>query len=109
MKGKAPNCSAMGSNTGVRKKLKPNLRRCSADCLHNSNTSSTVISTTDAAHRNVASLAISSPSRSRETNEREAITGPALGKFVLVRDTLLDFSTCLHFLPNNFCRQLRVT
>src|ERR1700745_2294870 len=109
MKGKAPNCSAMGSHTRVRKNLKPKAWRGSADCLHNSNTSRTVISTTDAAHRNVASLAISSPSRSRETNEREAITGPGLGKFVLVADTLLDFAKCLHFLCDNFWRKFRVS
>src|SRR5260370_35547369 len=108
MKGKAPNCSAIGSHTRVRKKLKPNLCRGSADCIHNSNTSRTVISTTDAAHRNVASLAISSPSRSRETNEREATTGPALGKFVLVADTLLDLAKGFVLFCNNFLWKLGV-
>src|SRR5882724_672408 len=108
MKGKAPNCSAMGSHTRVKKKLKPNLCRGSADSLHNSNTSSTVITTTDAAHRNVKSLAISSPSRRRETNEREATTGPALGKFVLVADTLLDLAKRLQFLRYDFRGELCV-
>src|SRR5258707_445394 len=108
MKGKAPNCSAIGSHTRVKKKLKPNLCRGSADCLHNSNTSRTVISTTEAAHKNVKSLAISSPSRSRETNEREAVTGPALGKFVLVADTLLDLAKRLYFLCTDFLRKLCV-
>src|ERR1700756_5183816 len=99
----------MGSHTRVTKKLKPNLCRGNADWIHNSNTSKTVISTTEAAHRNVASRAISSPSRSRETNERGAATGPALGKFVLVADTLLNLVERLYFLRNHLCRKLCIS
>src|SRR5438874_1089653 len=98
----------MGSHTRVTKKLKPNLWRGSADCFHNSSISKTVISTTEAAHRNVAILAISSPSCSREINERGAMIGPALGKFVLVADTLLNFAQRLGLFGDDFRRKLRV-
>src|SRR5438045_3267058 len=102
MKGKAPNCSAMGSQTRVRKKPKPNLWRGSADWRQSSNTRSTVTSTTEAANRNVMTRAISSPLRSLETNERETPTGPALGKFVLVADTLLNLAQSLGFFGDHF-------
>jgi len=45
-------------------------------------TSISVISTTDAANRNVISRAISSPLRNRERNEREPATGLAFGTFM---------------------------
>src|SRR5229473_8492110 len=79
----------MGSQTEVRKKLKPNLWRGSAEPCHNSKTSSKVISTTEAANKNVIARAISSPSRSRERNEREPATGPAPGTVVVVVATML--------------------
>src|SRR5213076_1753710 len=84
MKGRAPNCSKMGSQTEVRKKLKPNLWRERTEPCHNSKTRSTVMRTTDAANKKVIMRAISSPSRSRERNEREPATGPALGTMVVV-------------------------
>src|ERR1700675_3061999 len=105
MKGKAPNCSAMGSQTRVRKKPKPNLCRGKTDCNHNSTTRRIVTSTTEAANRKVMTRAISSPSRSRETNEREPTTGPALGKFVLVADTLLDLAKRFGLFCNYFRRE----
>src|SRR5207245_7399781 len=77
MKGRAPNCSKMGSQTEVRKKLKPNLWRERTEPCHNSKTRSTVMRTTDAANKKVNMRAISSPSRNRERNEREPATGPA--------------------------------
>src|ERR1700674_363954 len=72
----------MGSQTEVRKKLKPNLWRGSMEPCHNSKTSKKVTRTTEAANKNVISRAISPPSRSRERKEREPATGPALGTVV---------------------------
>src|SRR5438477_4771625 len=108
MKGKAPNCSAMGSQTRVRKKLKPNLWRGSADWRQSSNTRRTVTSTTEAANRKVMTRAISSALRRLETNERETPTGPALGKFVLVADTLLNLAQGLGFFRDYFRWKLGV-
>src|SRR6266478_130562 len=105
MKGRAPNCSKMGSQTEVRKKLKPNLWRARAEHCHNSKTSSTVTRTTEAANRNVIMRAISSPSRSRERNEREPATGPALGTVLIVVATLLDVVQGLEFLGDDFLRK----
>src|SRR6059058_250895 len=108
MKGRAPNCSKMGSQTEVRKKLKPNLWRERTEPCHNSKTRSTVMRTTDAANKKVIMQAISSPSRSRERNEREPATGPALGTMVVVVATLLDAIQGLQFLCDDFLRKLCV-
>src|SRR6266851_4033868 len=88
MKGRAPNCPKMGSQTEVRKKLKPNLWRERTEPCHNSKTSSTVTRTTEAANKKVMIRAISSPWRRRERNEREPARGPALGTVVVVVATL---------------------
>src|SRR6059058_3970719 len=108
MKGRAPNCSKMGSQTEVRKKLKPNLWRERTEPCHNSKTRSTVMRTTDAANKKVNMRAISSPSRNRERNEREPATGPALGTMVVVVATLLDVVQGLQFLCDDFLRKLCV-
>src|SRR3984957_15813732 len=84
MKGSAPNLSNIGSQTEVTKNPNPNLWRGKYDSRHNSKTSSKVISTTEPAKINVTSRAISSPSRSLLTNEREPMIGPALGTVVVV-------------------------
>src|SRR6195256_6770088 len=73
----------MGSQTEVRKKLKPNLWRGRAEPCHKSKTRSRVTRTTEAANRKVIMWAISSPWRRRERNEREPATGPALGTVVV--------------------------
>src|SRR5713101_5738735 len=88
MKGRAPNWPKMGSQTEVRKKLKPNLWRGRTDCCHNSKTSRSVRSTTEAANKKVIILAISSPWRRREKKEREPATGLVLGTVVVVVATL---------------------
>src|SRR5260370_30524764 len=102
----------MGSQTEVWKKLKPNLWRGRTEPCHNSKTSSTVKSTTEAANKNVIIRAISSPSRSRERNEREPETGPAPGTVVVVVATfqkfLLDLAESFHFHGNDFLGELRV-
>src|SRR6266568_282185 len=108
MKGRAPKCSKMGSQTDVRKKLNPNLWRARAEPCHNSKTSSTVTRTTEAANRKVIIRAISSPSRRRERNEREPATGPPLGMVVVVVATLLDVIQGLQFLCDDFLRKLRI-
>src|SRR5229473_1811418 len=114
MKGSAPNCSKIGSQTEVRKKLKPNLCRGSTEPCHNSTTSRRVTRTTEAANKNVITLAISSPSRSRERNEREPATGPALGTVVVDVTTLvgqpalLNFVDGLQFLAHDFLGELRI-
>src|SRR5256885_7554425 len=90
MKGRAPNCSKMGSQTEVRKKWKPNLCRGRTEPCHNSKTRRRVTSTTEAANKKVIIRAISSPWRSRERNEREPATGPALGTVLVVVAMLLD-------------------
>src|SRR6266849_9991054 len=89
MKGSAPNCSKIGSQTEVRKKLKPNLCRGRTEPCHNSKTRSKVMSTTEAANKKVIIRAISSLSRSRERNEREPEIGPAPGTMVVVVATML--------------------
>src|SRR5438552_3949857 len=108
MKGRAPNCSKMGSQTEVRKKLKPNLWRARREPCHNSKTSSRVTRTTEAANKKVIMRAISSPSRRRERNEREPRTGPALGTMVVVVATLLDVVESLQFLGDDFLGKFRV-
>src|SRR5438552_17195664 len=108
MKGRAPNCAKIGSQTEVREKLKPNLCRARTELCHNSKTSRTVTRTTEVANRNVIMRAISSPSRSRERNEREPATGPALGTMVVVVATLLDAVQGLQFLYDDFLRKLCV-
>src|SRR6266436_8271044 len=108
MKGRAPNCSKMGSQTEVRKKLKPNLWRARAEPCHSSKTSSTVTRTTEAANKKVTMLAISSPSRRRERNERERATGPPLETVVVVVATLLDVVQGLQFLCDDFLRKFRI-
>src|SRR5205807_192104 len=110
MKGRAPNCSKIGSQTEVWKKLKPNLCRARTEPCHNSKTSSTVTRTTEAANKKVIMRAISSPSRSRERNEREPATGPALGTMVVVvaKLHLLDAIQGLQFLYDDFLRKLCV-
>src|SRR6266571_6089194 len=77
----------MGSHTEVRKKLKPNLWRGRREPCHNTKTSNKVRRTTEAANKKVIIRAISSPSRSRERNERKPATGPALGTVVVVDAT----------------------
>src|SRR6266403_3144528 len=84
MKGKAPKWSKIGSQTEVRKKLKPNLWRERTEPSHKSKTRRRVTRTTEAANRKVIMRAISSPWRRRERNEREPATGPALGTVVVV-------------------------
>src|SRR4029077_15901457 len=84
MNGSAPNCSKMGSQTRVMKKSKPNLWRGSTEPRQSSNTSRTVIKTTEPANKKVMMRAISSPSRRRLKKEREPTTGPAPGTIVLV-------------------------
>src|ERR1700674_5158153 len=106
MKGRAPNCSKIGSQTEVWKKLKPNLWRERAEPCHHLKTSSTVTRTTEAANRKVIMRAISSPWRSRERNERGPTTGPALGTVVVVVATLLDVVQGLQFLGDDFLRTL---
>src|SRR6267378_472734 len=112
MKGSAPNWPKMGSQTEVRKKLKPNLCRGRTEPCHNSKTRSKVIKTTEAANKNVMIRAISSPSRSRDKNEREPTTGPALGTVVVVVATLaavlLDLVEGGQFLRHDFLRKFRI-
>src|SRR5437660_11400902 len=108
MKGRAPNCSKMGSQTEVWKKLKPNLCRARTEPCHNSKTSSSVPRTTEAANKKVIMRAISSPSRRRERNEREPTTGPALGTMVVVVATLLNAIQSLQFLCDDFLGKFRV-
>src|SRR6266850_762068 len=112
MKGRAPKWSKMGSQTEVRKKLKPNLCRGRTESCHNSKTRSKVIKTTEAANKNVIIRAISSPSRSRDKNEREPTAGPALGTVVVVVATLaavlLDLVEGRQFPCHDFLRKLRI-
>src|SRR5437879_7384026 len=108
MKGRAPNCSKMGSQTEVRKKLKPNLCRGRTEPRHSSRTSRMVTSTTEAANKKVTMRAISSPSRRRDKNEREPATGPALVTVVVVVATLLDVIQGFQFLCDDFLRKLRI-
>src|SRR5208337_4990412 len=89
MNGSAPYWSMFGSHTRVTKKCNPNFARASAEPVHSSYTSSSVISTTVAANTIVVSRAISSPSRKRDRKEREPITGPAFGRVVLTVATFL--------------------
>src|SRR6266436_7698356 len=112
MNGSAPNWSKIGSQTEVRKKLKPNLCRARTEPCHNSKTRSKVTRTTEAANKKVIMRAISSPSRRRERNEREPATGLALGTVVVVVATLsqpvlLDLVDGLQFLGHHFVRELR--
>src|ERR1700723_2356020 len=86
MKGRPPNCSKTGSQTEVRKNAKPNLWRARTEPCQSSKTRRRVISTTEAANKNVIRRAISSPSRRRPKKEREPATGPALGRVVLEVD-----------------------
>src|SRR4030081_2704069 len=74
----------MGSQTEVRKKLKPNLWRGRVEARHQTKNKRGGARTTEAANRNVIMRAISSPWRRRERNEREPATGPALGTEVVV-------------------------
>jgi len=69
---------------GGAEKMKPNLCRGRTEPCHNSKTRSKVTSTTEAANKNVMIRTISSPSRSRDRNEREPATGLALGTVVVV-------------------------
>src|SRR5438445_2884755 len=112
MKGRAPNCSKMGSQTEVRKKLKPNLWRGRTDPCHNSRTRSKVTSTTEAANKKVIIRAISSPSRRRERNERAPGMGLAPGTVFDVVATcqpiLLYFVDGLDLLGHDFLGKLRV-
>src|SRR6266478_5221299 len=108
MKGKAPKWSKMGSQTEVRKKLKPNLWRERTEPSHKSKTRRRVTRTTEPANRKVIMRAISSPWRRRERNEREPATGPALGTMVVVDATLLDVIQGLQFLCHDFLRKLRI-
>src|SRR6266849_6171302 len=78
MKGSAPNCSKIGSQTEVRKKLKPNLCRGSTEPCHNSTTSRRVTRTTEAANKNVITLAISCAPQGQERDEGEHVFGLAL-------------------------------
>src|SRR5580704_11350699 len=86
IKGSAPKSPALGSQTRVTKKAKPNLWRARTEPCQSSKTKSKVMSTTEPANTKVMSLTISSPSRRRLKNEREPATGPALGRVVLVVD-----------------------
>src|SRR5271169_5908742 len=86
MKGSAPNSPALGSQTRVTKKAKPNLWRARTEPCQSSKTKSKVMSTTEPANKKVMRRTISSPSRRRLKNEREPATGPALGRVVLVVD-----------------------
>src|SRR5713101_3719003 len=97
----------MGSQTEVRKKLKPNLWSARAEPCHNSKTRRRVTRTTEAANKKVIRRAISSPSRRRERNEREPATGLALGTLVVVVATLsqpvlLNLVDGLQFLGHDF-------
>src|ERR1700720_2169570 len=113
MNGSAPNCSAIGSHTRVKKNCNPNLCRASAEPCHNSKISNSVTSTTEAANKNVISRAISSPSRSRLKNEREPAMGPALGTVVVaaiasLNRRLLNLGQRDLLFSDHFVRQLRV-
>src|SRR5271157_743467 len=113
MKGSAPNSPALGSQTRVAKKANPNLWRASTEPCQSSKTNSKVMSTTEAANKNVMSRTISSPSRRRVKNEREPATGPALGRIVLVVDIscsrkLLDAVEGLYLFGHHFLGQLRI-
>src|ERR1700675_1038126 len=114
MKGSAPNLSKIGSQTEATKNPKQNLWGGKYASRHNSKTSSNVISTTEPAKINVTSRAISSPSRSLLMNEREPVTGPALGTVVVavairaLTPVLLNLVQVLHFFGGNFLRKLRV-
>src|SRR5713101_6321502 len=78
----------MGSQTLVKKKLRPNLWRARTEPCQSSKTRSRVTRTTEAANKKVIMRAISSPSRRRLRKEREPATGPALGTVVVVVATL---------------------
>src|SRR5260370_34885968 len=101
----------MGAQTEVRKKLKPKLWRGRTEPCHNSKTRSKVTSTTEAANKNVIIRAISSPSRSRDRNERKPETGPALGTEVVVVPTFsaaitvscAELSLTCHLPPRGVC------
>src|SRR5580700_4990595 len=113
MNGRPPNCSKTGSQTEVRKNAKPNLCRARAEPCQSSKTKRMVISTTEAANKNVTSRTISSPSRRRLKKEREPKTWPALGRVVLEVDMsskprLLDGVESLYLLSDYFLGQLRV-
>src|SRR6266478_1906800 len=91
MKGKAPNCSAMGSQTRVAKKFNPNLWRGRLESCQSWRTNKSVTSTTDEAKRNVTMRAISSPLRRREINEREPAEGLAPGTIVVEVATVFAY------------------
>src|SRR5277367_842483 len=88
MNGNAPYSSRIGSHTDVNRNRNPNLCRGKTEFTQSSYTSSTVISTTVAANRNVISRAISSPSLTFAKNEREPALGPASFIVVLVVATV---------------------
>src|SRR5271167_1697732 len=113
MKGSAPNSPALGSQTRVAKKAKPNLWRARTEPCQSSKTKSRVMSTTEAANKNVISRTISSPSRRRLKKDREPTRGSALGRVVLEVDIssgrrLLDAVESLYFFCDHFLGQLCV-
>src|ERR1700730_114029 len=91
MKGSAPYSSAIGSQTSVNRKRKPNLCRGSAEFVHSCQTSITVIKTTVAANRKVIRRAISSPEARRDRKERESEDGLAPLTVVLDVATVLPY------------------
>src|ERR1700687_3829078 len=113
MNGSAPNCSAIGSQTRVKKNCNPNLCRASAESCHNSIINNTVTSTVDTANKKVISRAISSPSRSLLRNEREPAIGLALGTVVVAAifplgAGLVNLLQRVLLLGDHFLRQPRV-
>src|SRR5713101_1004125 len=104
MKGSAPKCSKMGSQTRVTKKAQPNLCRESAEFTHSSYTSRLVIRITLVANRRV----ISSPLRKRRNNARGPQPGPGRSTAMGAVAILANLRDRLHLLFDDLFRQLRV-
>src|SRR5215813_14885174 len=90
--------------------MNPNLWRAKPESRHSCKTSSSVISTTVAAKRNVMMRAISSPLRRREINEREPAEGLAPGTVAVEVATvvLLNGPDGFQLFSHNFLRKLCV-
>src|SRR5712692_1428731 len=108
MKGSAPKCSKMGSQTRVTKKAQPNLCRESAEFTHSSYTSRLVIRITLVANRRVTRCAISSPLRKRRNNARGSQPGPGRSTAMGAVAILANLRDRLHLLFDHLFRQLRV-
>src|SRR5271154_1205968 len=98
MKGRAPNCSATGSQVLPVRKLKPNFARDGPECIQSSYTSRTVTKNTLAAKISVTRWVIWSPPRQLFTSFRGRDWGGAVTAAVPMQDLLLYQSELLLFL-----------